>query len=89
MADILSKKKALEQGICPICGQIMQYGYIPASKFALQWFPEGSKLPPTIYQTGKDAVVLSKVPFLKCQKVPSFYCKSCDVVITPVDKSIN
>jgi hypothetical protein len=69
---------------CPYCGKEMENGYIPASKFALMWIPEGERVPTTIFNKTKTGVNLTKVPFWTMQKAESFYCDSCKVVITPV-----
>jgi hypothetical protein len=57
---------------CPYCGKEMENGYIPASKFALMWIPEGERVPTTIFNKTKTGVNLTKVPFWTMQKAESF-----------------
>lgn len=69
---------------CPNCTQEMKSGYIPAYRMPLFFVFEGSSAPITILSKTKNAVRLSDTPFFSMKEAVSYYCESCQLVITPV-----
>lgn len=67
---------------CNICDNDMMKGYIPLNREYLLWVPEevtrpmGAGVP-------NGAVQLSKKPVFKAIKTLSYYCSSCEVIVTP------
>lgn len=74
---------------CLKCGFEMTTGYIPVSKQPLMWLPLDEKPPMTIFGKPKNGIKLSKIPAWTHIKVTSYYCKNCNIVITPVNKTLN
>ncbi len=72
--------------ICNTCGHPMVKGYIPAMKTKLYWAPE--EIRPAIF-TGfipQGGIQLTKLPMWTVQKALSFYCRECNIIVTPIPK---
>lgn len=75
--------------ICPKCQKEMIKGFIPTVRTALMFLPEGIDVPLTIFGKPKDAVLLTKTPYLSTQKAESYFCNVCEFIITPVSRILN
>ena len=73
---------------CPYCKSEMDIGFLPASKMPLYWIPESSRAPAIAFSKPNGGIKLTNFPKWSIKKAVSFYCKKCEVVITPVNKNI-
>ncbi len=74
--------------ICPKCNIEMVKGFIPATRLALMFIPDGIDAPLTIFGRPKEAVLLTNTPVLSAKRAESYYCKACEIVVTPVSRVI-
>lgn len=72
--------------ICNTCGNEMKKGFIPNYKGPVFWAPEESSIPLFIWDRPNKAVMLEYGSMWKVRKAISYYCKTCNVVVTPVPK---
>jgi len=71
---------------CPKCDHEMNEGFIPVYRGVLHWLPKNQNLPLILVKHPKNGVVLSDYAFWDVKKAVSYYCESCEIVITPVKK---
>ena len=73
---------------CPVCKNEMQEGYLYNGSQPVQWIPKTERPSPFSFSVAPRAVALhNSFRFFKRggYSAPSFYCKYCRHVISPVE----
>lgn len=74
---------------CPYCKNTMEKGFLPAERTASFWIPDTSNPYIMVYHKPKNGIQLTKFPVISIQQAESYYCRQCEVVLTPVNKDLN
>lgn len=71
---------------CSKCGNVMIKGKIPVHRGRLYWTSEENRIPWNIFKLPKGSIVLSDPTYSTPKYAESWYCNSCELVVTPVQK---
>lgn len=69
---------------CPQCKKELQKGYI-STGYSLKWYRDNVEMD----EDFKESVRLCKRPVWENEKVESFYCSNCRVIVIPIPDNID
>ena len=72
--------------MCPGCKRSMEAGYLQNPDQPVQWIPRSTR--PSCFRGGvaEGAVELGDGGFFRGYRAEAWYCRSCGVVIVPVNQ---